>query len=229
MREKIVYLLAAVAAVLLTWNLHRIFLDLPDEKMQGAIYRILFFHAPAAMTWGIAAFFAMVASVLYLVRKDMRFDAFAVSATEVGLAFGAANLITGMIWARIIWGIWWAWDPRLTSMLVCVLMYSGYLMLRRAIDDPTERARNSAVLNIFAFPGVYITWKSIEWWQHIQHPGPVLSIRGASGAMDPAMENVFYWNLLALALLATALVMVRMNQETLQRELDGLRREVHAI
>lgn len=229
MREKLMYLLAAAAAALLVWNLHRIFLDLPDEKMQGAIYRIIFFHVPAAITAGVATCAAMVASVLYLVRKDLRFDGFALSATEVGLAFGAANLITGMIWARIIWGIWWAWDPRLTSMLVCVLMYSGYLMLRRAIDDPTERARNAAVLNIFTFPGVYITWKSIEWWQQIQHPGPVLSLRGAKGAMDPAMESVLYWNLLALVLFASVLILVRMRQEALQRELDGLRRGVHAI
>ena len=121
----------------------------------------------------------MVASVTFLVRKNFRADALAASATEVALVFGAVNLATGMIWARIIWGIWWAWDARLTFMLISWLMYGGYLMLRQAIDEPTQRARLSAVLSILTFPGVVITWKAIEWWR-TQHPGPVLSIRGAS-------------------------------------------------
>jgi heme exporter protein C len=106
-------------------------------------------------------------------------------------------------------------------------MYAGYLMLRRAVDEPTERARNSAVLSIFIFPGVYITWKSIEWWR-TQHPGPVLSIR-SGGGMAPGMESPIYINLLALLCLAAVLAMLRYNQEKRRRELDSLRRTVHAI
>ena len=228
MRENLAMALGAAAAGLLVWNLYRILVALPDEAAQGAIYRIIFFHVPAAITAGFWAMAAMITSILYLVKRQLRFDDMAVSFTEVGLALGAVNLITGMIWARIIWGVWWAWDARLTSMLVCILMYSAYLMLRRAVEEPTERARNSAVLSIFTFPGVYITWKSIEWWR-TQHPGPVLSVRGASGGMDPAMEATLYWNFLAVLLLATVLVLVRMRQEETRRELDGLRREAHAI
>ena len=183
---------------------------------------------PAAMAFGFGAFAALIASIVVLVKKDLRFDSFAASATEVALVFGAVNLATGMIWARIIWGIWWAWDARLTFMLLSWLMYGGYLMLRRAIDEPTQRARFSAVLSILTFPGVVITYKAIEWWR-TQHPAPVLSIRGAKGAMDPAMEAVLYWNVLAIALIATAMLIVRMQQEGIRRELDGLRREAHAI
>ena len=109
-----------------------------------------------------------------------------------------------MIWARIIWGIWWAWDARLTFMLISWLMYGGYLMLRQAIEEPTQRARISAVLSILTFPGVVITWKAIDWWR-TQHPGPVLSIRRAAGTMDPAMEAVLYLNFLAVLLFATVL------------------------
>jgi heme exporter protein C len=151
----------------------------------------------------------------------------AVAATEVALAFGAVVLVTGMIWARIIWGVWWAWDARLTSTLIVWLMYSGYLMLRRAVEDPTERARNSAVLSIFIAPGMYITWKSIQWWA-TQHPGPVLSIRGGGG-MAPGMEAMAYWNLLALGLLAVVLTLLRLGQEERLREIDALRRTVHAF
>ena len=101
----------------------------------------------------IGSFVSMVASVTFLMRNSFSADALAASATEVALVFGAVNLATGMIWARIIWGIWWAWDARLTFMLISWLMYAGYLMLRTAIEEPTQRARLSAVLSIFTFPG----------------------------------------------------------------------------
>ena len=227
MRTKVMVILSGAAAILLAWNLNGILLHLPDELSQGAIWRIFYFHLPSAMLAGFCAMTAFAASVLYLMTRRLRYDALAVAVTEVGLAFGAAVLATGMIWARIIWGVWWAWDARLTSMLVVWLMYSGYLMLRRAVEDPTERARNSAVLSIFIAPGVYITWKSIEWWR-TQHPGPVLSIRGGGG-MAPGMEAMAYWNLLALGLLAVVLIMLRLGQEEKQREIDALRRTVHAF
>jgi heme exporter protein C len=228
MREKILYGIGAVASVLLVWNLHTILMQLPDEAQQGPIYRIMFFHVPAAFVFMLAAFSALVASTLFLARRNFQYDAFAASVTEVGLVFGAVNLITGMIWARVIWGIWWAWDARLTFMLISWLMYGGYLMLRQAIEEPTQRAKYSAVLSILTFPGVVITWKAIDWWR-TQHPGPVLSIRGAEGAMDPAMEAALWTNVLAIILLAVVMVSVRMRQEGMRRELDALRREAHAI
>lgn len=227
MRTKVMIVLAGLAAILLARNLHGILLQLPDELNQGAIWRIFYFHLPAAMLSGFCAMAALVSSVGYLATRRLRWDAVAVAVTEVGLAFGAMVLITGMIWARIIWGVWWAWDARLTSMLVVWLMYWGYLMLRRAVEDPTERARNSAVLSVFIAPGVYITWKSIEWWR-TQHPGPVLSIRGGGG-MAPGMEAMAYWNLLALGILAVVIVMLRLSQEERLREIDAMRRTVHAF
>lgn len=226
MRENVLYGVGAGAVALLVFNLYTVFLGLPDEAAQGAIYRIIFFHVPAAFTFMIAAFASLVASSFFLAKKDFRYDSFAAAVTEVGLTFGAVNLITGMIWARVIWGIWWAWDARLTFMLISCLMYGGYLMLRQAIDEPTQRARFAAVLSILTFPGVVITWKAIDWWR-TQHPGPVLSIRGAQG-MDPAMERVLYLNFLAVLLIAIVMLAVRMRQEGIRRELDGLRRLAHA-
>jgi len=227
MREKLIYLFCAAAMALLVWDLYRIFTVLPDEANQGAIYRIIYFHVPAAITSMVGFFVAMVASALYLISKNLRFDSVAAAVTEVSVVFAAVNLVTGSIWGRIIWGIWWTWDARLTSMLVCWLLYAGYLMLRRAIDEPTQRARLSAVLSIFAFVDVIIVWKSIEWWR-TQHPGPVLSIRNGGG-MAPGMESPLWWNLLALALVAASLVLLRMRQEGIRRELDALRRHAHAL
>ncbi len=225
MREKVWIALAALAGLLLARNLYVMLLELPDEAAQGAIYRIIFFHVPAAWTAFVGFFTALVSSVLYLIRKNLRYDAVAVSATEVGLAFGAVNLVTGMIWGRIIWGIWWTWDARLTSMLICWLLYAGYLMLRRAVDDPTQRARFAAVFSIFAFVDVPIVWFSIKWWR-TQHPGPVV---WGGGSMDPAMYQMLFFNWAPLLLLAVALVMVRLGQEETAREIEALRRHAHAL
>lgn len=227
MREKVLYALSAVAAALLARNLYMIFLRLPDEASQGAIYRIFFIHLPSALACFTGFLVALAASVLYLATKKLRYDAVAAATTEVALAFATIVLVTGMIWARIIWGIWWTWDARLTSMFVCWLLYAGYLMLRRAVDEPTQRARFSAVLSIFAFVDVIIVWKSIDWWR-TQHPGPVLSIRTGGGKIDPTMESTLYWNLVALLLVGIVLVAVRVRQEETRREIDSLRQMVHA-
>ncbi len=106
-------------------------------------------------------------------------------------------------------------------------MYVGYLMLRRAIDEPNTRARMSAVLSIFACIDIVIVWKSIEWFR-TQHPGPVLSIRNGGG-MAPGMEAPIWWNLLALLMLSASLILIRMRQEAMQREIDSLRRYAHAF
>jgi heme exporter protein C len=225
MRERLLVILAGIAAVLLVRNLFVILLRLPDEAMQGAIYRIIFYHVPAAWTAFLGFFVALVASVTHLATKNLKHDAVAVAATEVSLAFAVANLITGMFWGRIIWGIWWTWDPRLTSMLVCVLLYAGYLMLRQAIEDPTARARASAVLSIFAFVDVPIVFFSIKWWR-TQHPAPVV---WGGGSMNPDMWRMLFLNWAPLLLLWVVLIVLRMRQEETRRELDALRRHAHTL
>ena len=226
-RDRILLLLATVCAVLLCVNFYKIFMILPDEANQGAIYRIVYVHVPSIFTGFTGFFVALAASGAYLATGKLKYDAFAAAVTEVSLAFATIVLATGMIWGRIIWGIWWAWDARLTTMLVCWLIYAGYLMLRRAIDEPTQRARLSAVVSIFGCVDILIVWKSIEWWR-TQHPGPVLSIRNGGG-MAQGMEAPIYLNLLALVLLASMLVLVRMRQEGMRREIDALRRFAHAL
>jgi heme exporter protein C len=158
--------------------------------------------------------------MVYLRTRNLKWDAFAVSVIEVGLAFGAVNLITGMIWARIIWGIWWTWDWRLTSMLVCWLLYAGYLMLRRAIEEPLQRAKASAVFNIFIFADVPIVFFSIKWWR-TQHPQPVV---WGGGAMDPGMKAVLYSNVLPILIIGILFAVVRLRQEHAKREIESLDR-----
>ncbi len=223
MREKSAITLAVVAGLLLAYDLHQIFLVLPDDALQGPIYRIMFFHIPAAIAGMIGYFAALALSILYLASGKFRYDSLAASIIEVSVIFSLVNIVTGSIWARVIWGIWWTWDYRLTSALVCVLIFSGYLMMRRAIDEPTQRARLSAALCIFGCVDVVIVWKSIEWFR-TQHPAPVLSIRTGGGNIDPAMEFMLYLNFFAILMLAAALVLIRTRQESTAREIDSLRR-----
>jgi len=143
----------------------------------------------------------------------------AVAATEVGVMFATINLVTGSIWGRNIWGIWWTWDYRITSMFVCVLLYLGYLIMRPAITEPTQRATLAAVLSIFAFADVPIVWFSIRWWR-TQHPGPVLE----TGGLPHNMAMALLYNFLALLAIGTALVLVRLRSEHVQREIESLRR-----
>ena len=227
MREKIAVVLASVAAALLGYDLYRMFLVLPDDALQGPIYRIIYFHVPAAIAGMIGYFVALTLSVLYLSTGKFRYDSLAASVVEVSLIFSTVNIVTGSIWARIIWGIWWTWDARLTSQLVCILIFFGYVLVRRAIEEPTQRARLSAALCIFGCVDTVIVWKSIEWFR-TQHPGPVLSIRTGGGNIDPAMEHMIWINLIPILLIAAALVLVRTRQEETAREIDSLRRLAHA-
>jgi heme exporter protein C len=177
-------------------------LGLPDEAAQGAIFRIIFFHVPGWFTSFLMLPVALVASIAHYLEEPA-FD----SPRGVGDRGGAgvlaiANLMTGMIWARIIWGIWWTWDPRLTWALVCWLLYAGYLMLRRAIEEPTQRAKNAAVYSIFAFVDVpmVIFYKAINWWR-TQHPQPVF--RGGGKFPRDGTDALLNW--LAMLLLAFVL------------------------
>jgi len=224
MRDKLLYIAAAAALVLLARDIY-LFTGFPEEINQGVIFKIIFFHVPMAITALTCATVAFVASIAFLVTRNFQCDALAVAVTEVGLAFLAGNLITGSIWGRVAWGIWWAWDARLTSALVCWLLYAGYLMLRNAIEEPTQRATFAAVFSIFAFLDVPIVVFSIKWWR-TQHPAPVF---WGGGSMPHDWAAVFGWQVLAVMLVGVILTAVRLRQEQFQREIDSLRRTAHAL
>src|SRR5262245_14606721 len=224
MRDTLLYITGSVAITILMRDIN-VIAGLPQEASQGAIFKIIFFHVPLALTAMLLSFVALIGSVLFLITKNFKYDALAVSVTEVGLAFLAGNLITGSIWGRIIWGIWWTWDARLTSALICWLLYAGYLMLRRAIEEPTQRATFAAVFSIFAFIDVPIVIFSIKWWR-TQHPQPVF---WGGGSFPPDWARIFGWNMLAIMAIGAVFAAVRFQQEQAQREIDSLRRMAHAL
>jgi heme exporter protein C len=178
-------------------------------------------------------FLSFLASIAYLIyrrsntARAMRADAFALANAEMGVAFCTVVLITGPLWARPVWGIWWTWDARLSSMLLCWLVYVGYLFLRRSVEEPTQRAQLSAVLSILGCINVAFVYKSIEWYR-TQHPSPVLSFRNGGDHMGPGLEAPIWWNWLALVCLGVVIAMVRMQQGEVSREIDALRRQAHS-
>jgi len=224
MRDKIVFVIGVAAILLLARDINAM-IGLPQERNQGIIFKIIFFHVPMAITALTCAMVAFLSSILFLITKNFKYDALAVAVTEVGLAFLAGNLITGSIWGRVAWGIWWTWDARLTSALVCWLLYAGYLMLRNAIEEPTQRATFAAVFSIFAFIDVPIVIFSIKWWR-TQHPQPVF---WGGGSFPPDWKAVFGWQMLAVLMVGVVFTMVRLRQEEFQREIDSLRRMAHAL
>jgi len=219
MRDKILYGFGIAAALLLVRNLYLIFLVMPDEASQGMVYRIMYFHIPAWWTAFIAMAMSVVTSVLMLSTGKLKYDALSVAATEIGVAFGVMGITLGSIWGRIIWGIWWTWDARLTSALICILLYASYLALRQAIDEPVKRAKISAAYSLFAFADVPIVWFSIRWWR-TQHPPPM--------QLPPEMMATVLWNWLALVLVAVVFILIRVEQEDQLRTMQSLRFEVAA-
>jgi heme exporter protein C len=132
-----------------------------------------------------------------------------------------------MIWAKPIWGVWWAWDPRLTTMLLLALIYAGYLILRQSVTEPGQRAVVCAVVSIFGMVDVPIIYMSNRWWR-TQHPAPVLF--GAEGSgLDANMRIVLYFSLVALLFLMWCLIRFRRRLGAMQREVDGLRQAIHAL
>ena len=227
LRQYSIVALLLMSTLMIVNGLYKMF-HFPDEASQGAVYRIMFFHIPAAISSMMGFYVGAGLAILYLWKRDLKYDAWSAVINEVCLAFALITLFTGMIWARIAWGVWWAvGDPRLTSYLICILIYFGYLMLRRSVQEPAQRASISAVLAIFAALDILIVWKSIEWWRG-NHPGPVLSIRtGTENLMPKAWQAVVYWNVLAIALMIVAIILIRLWQEKMQSEIDSLRRFAH--
>jgi heme exporter protein C len=138
----------------------------PDRDM-GHLQKILYVHVPSAWMAMIAFAVVLVTSVLYLWRRDIRYDMVAASAAEVGVILAGLTLALGSIWGRPTWGVWWTWDPRLTSTAVMALIYAGYLALRSFTEDEDRRARWSAAVGILGFLNVPIVYMSVRWWRTI--------------------------------------------------------------
>lgn len=198
-----------------------IFFYAPIEREMGIVQKIFYVHVPLA--WNAFLGFAMVFffSFRYLATRDPKWDQRALSAAEVGVVFTTLVLVTGPIWAKPVWGIWWTWDARLTLTLVLWLIYVGYLMLRRYIDSPERRSVLAAVVGITGFIDVPLVYFAIRWWR-TQHPQPVIA-GGEGSGLDPRMALTLWVCVAAFTLLFLALFGRRLQIEKHRAKLEAMR------
>ncbi len=175
----------------------------PEEQVMGEVQRVFYFHVATAWTGLLGFVAAGVAGVVYLVKKDEKWDIIEVAAVEISLVFFFITIVLGSIWARPIWNTWWTWDPRLTTAAVTELIYIAYLMLRQGIEDPVKRARFGAVYTILGAISAPITFLAIRLFRTI-HPVIIGSgDPGAQGtfAMTGGMKVAFFFALFAFTVI----------------------------
>ena len=224
MSEKIQRRLDTVLGTILILNmilaLYMAFLGAPKETTMGDLQRIFYFHVPAAIAGLIAFAINFAASLLYVIRKDRRWDNLALSAAEIGVMFLLMVLVTGPIWAKPAWFVWWTWSPRLTLSLVLCLLYVAYLLIRNYIEDPDRKAMVAAVFGIVAFIDVPLVWFSIRWWRDL-HPSPMLE----TGGLSPSMRPAFLVCLSAFLVLLIYLLRRRYYLQSMHDDLERLERQ----
>jgi heme exporter protein C len=198
----------------------------PDEKTMHAIQRIFYFHVPSAISAFIAFFIVFIANTAYLVTRQPKWDWLGVAGAEVGVACCTVVLITGPIWARPVWGIWWTWDARLTSTFILWLLYISYLLLRGLLEDPQRRATLSAIFGVFAFLDVPLVYLSNRLWR-TQHPQPVV-LGGGNSGLAPGMGKVLLICWIAVVCVMIVVLIDRYRLERLRHEYEELRFEVES-
>jgi heme exporter protein C len=218
-------LLLPVAALVFFAGYAALFIA-PDEKTMHAIQRIFYFHVPSAISAFIAFFIVFLANAAYLATRQPKWDWLGVAGAEVGVACCTIVLITGPIWARPVWGIWWTWDARLTSTFILWLLYVSYLLLRGLLEDPQRRATLSAIFGVFAFLDVPLVYLSNRLWR-TQHPQPVI-LGGENSGLAPGMGRVLLICWIAVVCVMIVLLIDRFRLERLRHEYEELLFEVES-
>ena len=193
----------------------------PDDYQQGATVKIMFIHVPSAWLAMFGWSIMTLAALGTLVWRHPLADVAARAALPIGAAFTLVCLVTGSLWGRPMWGTYWVWDARLTSVLVLFLMYLGVLALWRAVDDPGRAARLAAVLTLVGAINLPIIKWSVDWWNTLHQPASVLRLGGP--AIDPTILTPLLVMALAFTLLFLTLHLAAMRNELLRRRVRSLR------
>lgn len=186
---------------LLAWGSYLGLWVAPPERMMGDVYRIMFVHVPSAWMALICFTLTFGASITYLWRASERADHLAEASAEVGVFFTALLLCTGSIWGRPTWGVWWTWDPRLTTAAIMFFAFAGYLALRQMVDNSERRAAWSAVVAIIAYVDIPIVWYSVKWWNSLHQ------LQSSPKTVDSSM--VLPLRICAFAFLALCIWLIR--------------------
>lgn len=212
--------IGAAAGLVLVWGLYLCFAS-PEDYQQGDTVRIMYIHVPAAWM-GLFCYMIMgVASFFGLIFRHALADAAAKALAPIGATFTALSLITGSLWGQPMWGTWWQWDGRMTSVLVLFLFYIAYIALHASIEDEVRAAKMTAILAMVGLVNLPIIKFSVQWWNSL-HQGSTVFAKGG-----PSMTPDMLWPLLIMALayhlLMIWLFLIRLDSEILVRKVRGLR------
>lgn len=186
------------------------------DAAMGDVQRLMYVHVPAAWLAMLAFFVVFIMSVLYLVQRNPRWDMIAASSAEVGVLFTVLTLALGSLWGKPTWGVWWTWEPRLTTTAVMLMIYIGYLAVRSFADDPDKRARWSAIVGVVGFIDVPIVYLSVYWWRTLHQPP------SSPRSVAPEILFALLLNLLAFTVVYVYLLMRRYRLAVNERELERI-------
>ena len=240
-------LLVGLGLVLMLVNVYLIFMVAPTDAVLGNVQRVFYFHVPIAIMSFLGFFLVFIASVLFLVKRagythismtffriplsffripipgrPEKWDRLAQAAAEVGVVFVTLTLLTGVIWARPVWGVWWTWEPRLTTTLILWLIYVAYLMVRSYAPNRAQGAILAAAVGIVGFVDVPIVYYSVQWWRSI-HPSAVVGPLAQAGSLEPVMQLILLFSFIAFLVVFLHLLIERVALRTAEDQVRLLR------
>lgn len=186
----------------------------PPDREMGDVQRIMYVHVPLQWVAMVAMAINFVVAVSYLMKASWKLDATAEASAEIGLVLGTAGMITGAIWGRPTWGVYWSWDPRLTSQAIMLVTYTGYLVLRRFVEDPEKRATWSAVVAIIGAINLPIVWFSVRWWRSLHQ------VQSTPKTVDPEMTLALRVSAFGMLFLALWFLVQRYRQALAERQAE---------
>lgn len=189
----------------------------PADRLQGQVQRLLYVHVPIAWVMMLSFFLVFIMSLLYVVQRKLKWDLIALAGVEVGVICTALTLVLGSLWAKPTWGVWWEWDPRITTTAILLIVYIGYLIVRSMTDDPDQRARWASIIGIVGFVQVPVVYLSVFWWRSLHQPP------SSPRSMATAFGTVMLLSFAAYTLAFTYLMMrrYRLAERQLAIELRG--------
>ena len=214
--------LLGLSGALMLLSLGMVFFYAPTDAVLGISQRIFYVHVPIALVGFLAFAVVAVCSVGYLWKGSERMDTVAYAAAEIGVVYTSLMLITGMLWGKPAWGVWWSWSPQLTTSLILWFLYAAYLMLRAYAPPGETAARYAAVLGIIGFIDVPIIYMAARWWRDL-HPNKVLGPLAEESALEPAMQLTWVVSMLAFTALFAWLMVERTSLRRQEIQVERLR------
>ncbi|NIV32736.1 MAG: cytochrome C assembly protein [Anaerolineae bacterium] len=225
-RERLLIGMTVFSAIMVLIALYLALAGAPDANLSSETgryaQRIIYFHIATAWVGFLAFFITFVGGVGYLRTQSRKWDIVALSSAEIGTVFMLGVLVSGSIWAKPAWGVWWVWDERLTISLVQFLIYVGYLMLRASVEDPSRKARFAAVYGIVAFISVPINFIAIRLWR-TQHP---LVFGNEDGGLGPNMMFAFFFSLITFTIWYATLMWHRIRLERFRDDVEQVKQKL---